>query len=63
MSIFDEDDRPKPTVHSLGEELATLSEVELDERIVLLRAEIERIEAALATKKASREAAAAHFKA
>ena len=62
MSIFDDDDQPKPTIHSLGEELATLSEVELDERIVLLRAEIERIEAALASKKASRQAASAHFK-
>ena len=62
MAIFEEDDRPTPFVHSVGEQLATLSEVELADRIVLLWAEIERIEATLAAKKASREAAAAHFK-
>ena len=63
MAIFEEDDeQPKPTPHRIGEELAMLSEAELAERVTMLKAEIERIEAALEAKLASREAAASHFK-
>ena len=60
---FMDDDRPKPPEpHRVGEDLSSLSEAELAERINLLKAEIERIEAALKAKRASRDAAAAHFK-
>lgn len=43
MAILDENDRAKPIIHSLGEELAALSEAELGERIMLSGTEIERI--------------------
>lgn len=62
MALFDDDERPKPTVHSIGEALEALSEAELAERVAVLGDEIKRLEVALAAKKASREAAAAHFK-
>ncbi|MGD9738391.1 MAG: DUF1192 domain-containing protein [Bauldia sp.] len=63
MPLFDEEPpRPKKAAHTVGEDLATLSEDELGERIALLRAEIARIEAVLASKKASRSAAASFFK-
>ncbi len=62
MAIFDEDERPKPTAHTVGEDLTTLSEDELAERIAILRGEIERIEAMLNSKRAGRDAASAFFK-
>jgi uncharacterized small protein (DUF1192 family) len=46
----------------VGEDLARLSEGELRTRIEALRAEIERVEAALAAKEASRRAAASFFR-
>jgi uncharacterized small protein (DUF1192 family) len=60
---MDEDDRPKKKVaHDIGQDLALLSVEELTERIALLRAEIERLDAALAKKRASRAAADQFFK-
>jgi len=47
---------------SLGESLDAVSMEELQERILLLRAEIDRIEAEMVRKRASREAAASFFK-
>jgi uncharacterized small protein (DUF1192 family) len=52
----------KKTIHEIGENLDTLSAHELGERIGLLKAEIERLEAARAAKEASRAAAASFFK-
>ena len=46
---------------SVGEDLAKLSVVELDERIALLRAEILRIEQTIEAKKKTTAAAAALF--
>lgn len=51
-----------PSQHVLGEPLDALSVDELDERVQMLRAEIERLEAARAHKSASRSAADAFFK-
>ncbi len=63
MPIFDEEPpRPKITAHAIGEDLSRLSEDELTERVEILRAEIARIEAALAQKRASRASAATFFK-
>lgn len=62
MAVFEDDARPKPAAHIVGEELTAISEAELAERIQLLQAEIKRIEEVLASKRASRLAAAAHFK-
>lgn len=51
----------KPAI-TIGEALATLSIGELEERIAALGAEIARIEAEIAAKKARRDEAAAIFK-
>ena len=63
MSIFPEDDRPKPkSVHEVGQDLSMLSLAEIDERIAALKAEIERLAEARAKKDASRSAADAFFR-
>ena len=60
--MFD-DDRPKPTPrHEIGQDLALLSIGELEERIALLKAEIDRIEAVKAAKDQHLSAAAALFR-
>jgi uncharacterized small protein (DUF1192 family) len=58
-------DEPKPKASkaiTVGEDLKNLSIAELNERVVALAAEIERIKAELAAKQAHEEAAAALFK-
>ncbi len=58
MPTFDDDDRPKKkVVHEIGQDLTLLSIDELTARIELLRAEISRLEADIARKRASRETA------
>jgi len=60
---FIDDDRPKRKIsHDIGQDLALLSVIELDERIDLLRAEIDRLTTDRAKKEASRTAADAVFK-
>ena len=62
----DDDDpfaRPKrPVAHEIGQPLDALSLGELDERIALLHAEIERIGAARRAKAAAASAADTFFK-
>ncbi|MGO9358041.1 MAG: DUF1192 domain-containing protein [Xanthobacteraceae bacterium] len=59
----EDDDRPKRKIsHDIGQDLSLLSVAELDERIALLRQEIERIEAAAVRKRASRDVASQFFK-
>ena len=63
MSIFPEDDRPKPkSVHEVGQDLSMLSLAEIDERITALKTEIERLIETRARKDASRSAADAFFR-
>jgi uncharacterized small protein (DUF1192 family) len=62
MAREDEDRPQKAASHEVGQDLAMLSVEELTARIGLLRAEIERIEQAVAKKRASRDAAASIFK-
>lgn len=62
MPIDDEDRPAKKVAHEIGQELALLSVEELNDRIALLRTEISRLEGALATKRASRDAASKFFK-
>jgi uncharacterized small protein (DUF1192 family) len=63
MPAMDEDDRPKKKiVHEIGQELALLAVKELQERIVVLKEEIARLEAAIASKQASRNVADQFFK-
>ena len=54
--------KKKPAAYGLGELLDDLSAPELAERIAALKAEIERLEAAIGARAATREAAAAFFK-
>jgi len=62
-AIPDDEDRPKKKiVHEIGQELALLSVKELQERIALLREEIGRLDAAMASKQASRNVADQFFK-
>ena len=63
MPAMDEDDRPKKKIiHEIGQELALISVKELLERIALLREEIERLEADIRKKEASRNVADQFFK-
>ena len=62
MPLFEEEGPKKKLAHTLGEDLATLSLEELDERIRLLRAEIERIEESIRAKRAGADVAASFFK-
>ena len=58
----DEARREPPKGHQLGQDLSDLSVAELDERIALLTAEIERLRRTREAKQASRSAAASVFK-
>jgi uncharacterized small protein (DUF1192 family) len=63
MPAIDEDDRPKKKLtHEIGQDLTLLSAAELGERVALLKQEIARIEADMATKQASKSAADRFFK-
>ena len=58
------DEKPvkKPLTHDIDQDLATLSVDELTDRIALLQAEIERLEAAKMAKQASKQSAESVFK-
>jgi len=62
MPVDDEDRPAKKVAHEIGQDLALLSVEELNDRIALLKAEIGRLEGALAGKKASRDAAGKFFR-
>lgn len=62
MAIFDDEPRKKPAPHEIGQDLSLLSVGELTERIAILRAEISRLEAELATKDTTKSAAEALFR-
>jgi uncharacterized small protein (DUF1192 family) len=63
----DDEDRPRKGTstavsHQIGQDLSLLSVEELTARIALLTSEIARLETAVASKRASRDAAASIFK-
>ena len=60
--MFDDDLPKKPKGHELGMVLDAMSVEELNDRIGLLEAEIERLKAAIALKRKSKSAADAFFK-
>ena len=62
MASEDDDKPSKKITHEIGQDLYLLSEEELTERIALLSAEIERLQAAMTKKRASKDAANSFFK-
>jgi uncharacterized small protein (DUF1192 family) len=59
----EDDERPRRKItHEIGQDLSLLSVEELTERIALLTSEIERLQAAMTRKRASKEAANSFFK-
>ncbi|KQV35113.1 MULTISPECIES: DUF1192 domain-containing protein [unclassified Rhizobium] len=62
MSLFDDDLPKKKPAHELGCDLSQLSVDELANRVGVLRQEIERLEAAIAQKSASKSAAESIFR-
>lgn len=62
MAIEDDDKPKRKIIHDIGQDLSLLSVDELGERIGLLSAEIERLQAAITRKRASRDTADRFFK-
>ena len=62
MAIEDDDRPRKKVTHEIGQDLSLLSVEELAERIALMTSEIDRLQAAMSKKRASREAASSFFK-
>lgn len=63
MPAIDDEDRPKKKLtHEIGQDLTLLSVGELTERVALLKEEIARLEANMASKQASKSAADLFFK-
>jgi uncharacterized small protein (DUF1192 family) len=59
----EDDDKPRKKIsHEIGQDLSLLSVEELTERVALLNSEIERLQAAMSKKRASKDAANAFFK-
>jgi uncharacterized small protein (DUF1192 family) len=63
MAATDDDDRPKKKIaHEIGQDLTLMSVGELAERVTILKDEIARLEANMASKQASKSAADLFFK-
>lgn len=62
MALFDDDRPKKVVVHELGQDLSLLSVGELDERIAMLKAEIDRLETDKGQKAATKNAAESLFR-
>ncbi|MCR6735856.1 MAG: DUF1192 domain-containing protein [Afipia sp.] len=59
----EDDDKPRKKIsHEIGQDLSLLSVGDVEDRIARLAAEIERLKADAAKKRASRDAANAFFK-
>lgn len=62
MAIFDDEPVKRPKAHEIGQDLSLLSVRELEERIGLLKEEIERLQADVRAKSATKSAAEALFR-
>jgi len=62
MSILQDEPEKKPVKHELGADLSLLSVDELQERIDMLRQEINRVEAEMMAKEKSKNAAESLFR-
>ncbi len=60
--FFEETRKKKKTAHDIGEDLSAISIDELDERILLLKSEIQRLEGEKNKKSAVKSAADTLFK-
>ncbi len=61
--VAEDDDKPRKKIsHEVGQDLSLLSVGDVEERIAMLTAEIERLKADAEKKRASRHAADAFFK-
>jgi uncharacterized small protein (DUF1192 family) len=61
--VIEDDDKPRRKIsHDIGQDLSLLSVEELNARVALLTAEIERLQLAAAKKRASRDVANSVFK-
>lgn len=60
--MFDDEPVKKPLTHEVGMPIDTMSVDELGKRIVLLRAEIARLEQAIAARQQSRSQAESLFR-
>ena len=59
----EDDDKPRKKIsHEIGQDVSLLSVEELTERIALMHSEIERLQAAMTKKRASRDLADRFFK-
>jgi uncharacterized small protein (DUF1192 family) len=60
---IEDDDKPRRKIsHDIGQDLSLLSVEELNQRIALLNGEIQRLQAAVVKKRASKDAANSMFK-
>lgn len=62
MALFDDEPVKRPKAHEIGQDLSLLSVRELEERIGLLKDEIERLQADIRAKSATKSAAEALFR-
>lgn len=62
MSLFDDDRPKKVNTHEIGCDISQLSADELERRVTLLEAEIDRLREERARKDAGRAAAESFFK-
>jgi len=62
MATEDDDKPRKKVTHEIGQDLSLLSVEELAARIALMTSEIERLQAAMTKKRASKDAANSFFK-
>ena len=62
MALFDDDRPKKVALHEVGQDITLLSVAELEERIGLLKIEIERLETDKLRKAATKSAAESLFR-
>jgi uncharacterized small protein (DUF1192 family) len=62
MAMVDDEPKPKRSPHVVGEDVSLLSAAELEIRIGMLKAEIERLEVERTARGATRNAAEALFR-
>jgi len=62
MALFEDEPVKKPAPHVVGQDVSLLSAGELADRIALLKAEIDRLEAERAARGATKSAAEALFR-